>query len=70
MIGIRNTLISNNMKRLLKYLFVCCICILNMSAMAQSASGIKGKVMCQGKGISNVVVTIVYHIIGMHVLFM
>ena len=28
-----------------------------MSAMAQSASGIKGKVMCQGKGISNVVVT-------------
>ena len=44
MIDIRNTLISNNMKRLLKYLFVCCICILNMSAMAQSASGIKGKV--------------------------
>lgn len=33
------------MKHLLKYLFVCCICILNMNAVLQSASCIKGKIM-------------------------
>ena len=45
------------MKHLLKYLFVCCVCAVNMGVMAQPVADVKGQVKCQGKGLSNVVVT-------------
>ena len=45
------------MKHLLRYLFVCYLCTLGMSVMAQSVTDVEGQVKCQGKGLPDVVVT-------------